>query len=74
VSPVDLHHFATNGFVYNILTCRNVVDKSVVSPANPLDVLQVSHVDDLLQTCCRQIRCVASNSTASRQQVYSKSV
>jgi hypothetical protein len=40
VSPARLQYFASNRFVYNILTCRDVVDKSVVSPANPFDVVQ----------------------------------
>jgi hypothetical protein len=42
VSPANLQHFATNGFVYNIFTCRDVADmpdKSVVSPANLFDVV-----------------------------------
>ena len=34
VSPANLQHFATNGSVYNILTCHDVVDKSVTSVAN----------------------------------------
>jgi hypothetical protein len=29
-----LQHSVTDGFVYNILTFRDVVDKSVASPAN----------------------------------------
>jgi hypothetical protein len=33
-STATLQHFAINGFVYNILTCRYVADKSVVSPAS----------------------------------------
>jgi hypothetical protein len=39
-SSANLQRFATKGFVYNILTFRNVVDKSVVSPGYPFDVVQ----------------------------------
>jgi hypothetical protein len=83
-STASLQHFATNGFVCNILTCRDVVDKSVVSPASRQQIrsmwfitnkstASLQHAGGLLQTCCRQIRCVASKSAASRQQIASKS-
>jgi hypothetical protein len=76
----SLQHFATNGFVYNILTCRNVADKSVVLPASRQHIrwmwfrtdkstASLQYAGDLLQTCCRQIRCVASKSPASLQQI-----
>jgi hypothetical protein len=39
-STTSLQHFATNGFASNISTCRDVVDKSFVPPANPFDVVE----------------------------------
>jgi hypothetical protein len=83
-STASLQHFATNGFIYNILTCRDVADKSVVSPASRQQIrwmwfrtdkstASLQHAGDLLQTCYRQIRCVANKSAASRQQIASTS-
>ena len=76
-SPASLQHVATNGFVCNILTCRYVADKSVVSPASRQQIRllwfrtdkSTASLYSMLATCCRQIRCVAT-----RQQIYSKSV
>jgi hypothetical protein len=54
VSPASLQHLDTNGCVHNILTCRNAVDKSVLSTVNPFDVVQygqiygLQHAGDLL--------------------------
>jgi hypothetical protein len=58
-STASLQHFATNGFVYNILKCRDVVDKSVVSPAASRQQICAMwfiklkpHYTDLLEICC----------------------
>jgi hypothetical protein len=85
VFTANLQHFANNGFVYNVLMCRDVAEKSVVSPATAAGPQQIrwmwfstdkskarlQHAGDLLQTCCRQIRCVTSKSAASHQQIAS---
>jgi hypothetical protein len=76
--------FCHQRIVCNILLCRDVADKSVVSPASRQQIrsmwlrtdkstASLQHAGDLLQTCCRQIRCVATKSAASRQQIASKS-
>jgi hypothetical protein len=52
-STASPQHFATNGFVYNILTRRDVADKSVVSPANPFDVVWNGQIYSKSTACWR---------------------
>ena len=71
-STTSVKHFSTNGFVCNILTCRYVADKSVVSPANPFDVIQNGQIYSK-STACRFAVDKSVASPASLQQVASKS-